>query len=62
MPLLPGQMGFRSLRYFLTKDDEKLRQSMREEVLSTQLEHFREFADVIAEVKEKGITISVVTL
>lgn len=56
MPLLPGQMGFRSLRYFLAKDDEKLRQSMREEVLSTQLEHFREFADVIAEVKEKGIT------
>ncbi len=54
-PLLPDTKGFRSLRYYLTNDTEEERQRMREEVLGTEIKHFREFADVLEDVKEKGI-------
>ncbi|RLB08775.1 MAG: peptidase M16, partial [Deltaproteobacteria bacterium] len=54
-PLLPDAKGFRSMRYYLTKDTEDVRQKMREEVLETQVQHFREFSDVLFQVKEKGI-------
>ncbi len=54
-PLLPDAKGFRSMRYYLTKDTEDARQRMREEVLETQVRHFREFSDVLFQVKEKGI-------
>ncbi len=54
-PLLPDAKGFRSMRYYLTKDTEDVRQKMREEVLETQVRHFREFSDVLFQIKEKGI-------
>ncbi len=54
-PLPPDAKGFRSLRYYLTKDTEDSRQRMRDEILGTQTQHFREFAEVLFQVKQKGI-------
>ncbi len=54
-PLLPDAMGFTSMKYHLTDDTDEARQEMREQILSTGPRHFREFADTLRAVKEKGI-------
>ena len=54
-PLFPDAKGFASMRYYLTKDTDEARQQMRDDILSTGIHHFREFAEVLRMVKERGI-------
>ena len=46
------------LRYLLGVTDEE-RQRRREEILSTSLEDFRKFGDVMEAVKDKGVVVAV---
>ncbi|XP_042442600.1 presequence protease 2, chloroplastic/mitochondrial-like [Zingiber officinale] len=56
---LPDAKGYTSLlRYLLGVTDEE-RQIRREEILSTSLTHFKEFADAIETVKNKGVAVAV---
>ena len=54
--LLPDAKGAQSLSRWLTDDTDSARALMREEILSTTEKHFREFADVLAEVARDGAT------
>lgn len=45
--LLPDAKGFVSLLRHLTGDSDASRQQMREEILGTELRHFREFGDIL---------------
>lgn len=54
--LLPDAKGAQSLSRWLTDDNEAARALMREEILSTTEKHFREFAEVLAEVARTGAT------
>lgn len=56
--LLPDAKGHASLLRHMTGDTNEVRQRMREDVLATTQKHFREFADVLAEVAKTG-TIAV---
>jgi Zn-dependent M16 (insulinase) family peptidase len=53
--MLPDAKGYASMLRYLTSDTDVARQRMRDEVLGTQLAHFREFAQVLERVKEKGV-------
>jgi Zn-dependent M16 (insulinase) family peptidase len=53
--LLPDAKGFTSMVRYLTKDNEEKRQLLRENVLSTSVEDFRNFADVLEGVKRSGL-------
>jgi len=53
--MLPDAKGFVSMTRYLTKNTDEARQKMREEVLETRKDDFRAFADVLDQVKEKGI-------
>ena len=53
--LLPDAAGYVSMARYITEDGEDDRRRMREEILAATREDFRAFADVLAEVKEKGI-------
>jgi len=53
--MLPDAKGFASLAMHLTGDDEVLRQKIRDEVLSTENRHFKEFGRMLADSREKGI-------
>ncbi|XP_074560044.1 presequence protease 2, chloroplastic/mitochondrial-like [Curcuma longa] len=56
---LPDAKGYTSLlRYLLGVTDEE-REIRREEILSTSLTHFKEFADAIEAVKNKGVAVAV---
>jgi len=56
---LPDAKGYSSmLRYLLGITDEE-RQRRREEILSTSLTNFKEFAEAIDAVKDKGVTVAV---
>ncbi|XP_015054875.1 presequence protease 1, chloroplastic/mitochondrial-like [Solanum pennellii] len=56
---LPDAKGYSSLlRYLLGVTDEE-RQRRREEILSTSLEDFRKFGDVMEAVKDKGVVVAV---
>lgn len=56
---LPDAKGYSSLlRYLLGVTDEE-RQRRREEILSTRLKDFKEFADAIESVKDKGVVVAV---
>ncbi len=52
--LLPDAKGMASFARHLTGDSEDIRQKMRDEILSTSLKHFHEFADVLDEASAKG--------
>lgn len=52
--LLPDAKGMASFARYLTDDTEELRQKMRDEILSTSLKHFHEFADILDEAAAKG--------
>ncbi|KAG5625093.1 hypothetical protein H5410_010311 [Solanum commersonii] len=56
---LPDAKGYSSLlRYLLGVTDEE-RQRRREEILSTSLEDFRKFGDVMEAVKDNGVVVAV---
>ncbi|XP_078441624.1 presequence protease 1 [Wolffia australiana] len=56
---LPDAKGYSSLLRHLLGISEEERQIRREEILSTSVKHFREFADAIEVVKEKGVVVAV---
>lgn len=51
---LPDAKGFTSMKRYLTRVTDEMRQKYRNEVLSTTNEDFREFADVLAKVRDYG--------
>jgi Zn-dependent M16 (insulinase) family peptidase len=53
--LLPDAKGFTSMVWHLTGETRETRQGIRHEVLGTTLADFRAFAEVLREVKERGI-------
>lgn len=53
--LLPDAKGFTALMRRLRGDTDEERQRIRDEVLSTDVSYFREFADVLDAVKTRGI-------
>ena len=52
--LLPDAKGAASLTRYLCGDTEELRQQMRDEILSTTVKDFRDFAEVMAEAAHGG--------
>lgn len=56
---LPDAKGYSSLLRYLLGVTEEERQRRREEMLSTRLKDFKEFADVIEVVKSKGVAVAV---
>ncbi|KAL8160389.1 hypothetical protein V2J09_001926 [Rumex salicifolius] len=56
---LPDAKGYSSLMRHLMGITEEERERRREEILTTSLKDFKEFADVIDAVKEKGVTVAV---
>ncbi|KAG2654224.1 hypothetical protein PVAP13_1NG489800 [Panicum virgatum] len=56
---LPDAKGYSSLlRYLLGITDEE-RQQRREEILSTSLKDFKEFADAVESIKDNGVVVAV---
>ncbi|KAJ0981481.1 hypothetical protein J5N97_009736 [Dioscorea zingiberensis] len=56
---LPDAKGYSSMLRYLLGVTEEERQRRREEILSTTLKDFKEFADAIKVVKEKGVVVAV---
>ncbi|GAB4853959.1 Homeobox protein PKNOX1 [Ancistrocladus abbreviatus] len=56
---LPDAKGYSSLLRYLLGVTEEERESRREEILSTSLKDFKEFADTIDYVKDKGVVVAV---
>ncbi|CAA6664336.1 unnamed protein product [Spirodela intermedia] len=56
---LPDAKGYSSLMRHLLGITEEERQIRREEILSTSVKHFREFADALEVVKDKGVVVAV---
>jgi hypothetical protein len=55
MYMLPDARGYTSLQRYLIRNTDEMRQQMREEILSTTIDHFRAFASVLRKVKDNGI-------
>jgi len=53
--MLPDARGYTSLQRYLIRNTDEMRQQMREEILSTTIDHFRAFASVLRKVKDNGI-------
>ncbi len=53
--MLPDAKGYVSMLRYLSCDTEELRQQMRDEVLGTKIADFKIFANVLDQVKDKGI-------
>ncbi len=53
--LLPDAKGYKSMLRFLKGETEADRQGLRDEVLATTSADFKAFADVLDELKERGI-------
>ena len=53
--MLPDAKGFSSMVRYLIGDTEENRQQMRDEILSTRAADFKEMAQFLEEVKNKGI-------
>ncbi|OAY39086.1 presequence protease 1, chloroplastic/mitochondrial [Manihot esculenta] len=56
---LPDAKGYSSLLRYLMGITEEERKMRREEILSTSLKDFKEFADAIDAVKNKGVVVAV---
>ncbi|KAK9287309.1 hypothetical protein L1049_015722 [Liquidambar formosana] len=56
---LPDAKGYSSLLRYLLGVTEEERQRRREEILSTSLNDFKEFADAIEAIKDKGVVVAV---
>jgi Zn-dependent M16 (insulinase) family peptidase len=54
---LPDAKGYTSLVRHLTGETDLFRQQFRDEVLSTELSHFREFADALETIRGAGATV-----
>ncbi len=54
---LPDAKGFASLVRYLTGTSDELLQQVRDEVLSTTTQHFRDFADVLDQVQAQGLVV-----
>ncbi len=52
---LPDSKGFVSMTRFLTGDTDDIRQKTRDEIMTTTISHFRNFAGVFDEMKRSGI-------
>ncbi|CAA7400918.1 unnamed protein product [Spirodela intermedia] len=59
---LPKAKGYSSLMRHLLGITEEERQIRHEEILSTSMKHFREFADAIEVVKDKGVVVAVASI
>ncbi|KAG2705435.1 hypothetical protein I3843_05G047400 [Carya illinoinensis] len=59
---LPDAKGYSSMLRYLLGITEEERQRRREEILSTRMQDFREFADAIESVKNKGVVAAVASL
>jgi presequence protease len=53
--LLPDAKGYVSMLRFLTGDTDQIRQTMRDEILATSGEEFRDFADHLQLIKDAGL-------
>jgi len=53
--LLPDSKGMASLLRHVTNDDTLRRAALRDDILSTNAQHFRDFADIMNEVQKTGI-------
>ncbi len=51
---LPDARGYTSMLRYLAGDTEESRQRLRDQVLSTSLENFHQFAEILEMVREKG--------
>ncbi|KAG9451388.1 hypothetical protein H6P81_011353 [Aristolochia fimbriata] len=56
---LPDAKGYSSLLRYLLGITEEERQTRREEILSTSLKDFKEFADAIETIKDNGVVVAV---
>ncbi|XP_031125769.1 presequence protease 1, chloroplastic/mitochondrial-like [Ipomoea triloba] len=56
---LPDAKGYSSLLRYLLGVTEEERQRRREEILSTRLADFKEFADALDAVRDKGVVVAV---
>nr|XP_016502803.1 PREDICTED: presequence protease 1, chloroplastic/mitochondrial-like [Nicotiana tabacum] len=56
---LPDAKGYSSLLRYLLGVSEEERQRRREEILSTRLDDFKKFGDVMEAVKDKGVVVAV---
>ncbi|GFS39992.1 presequence protease 2 [Actinidia rufa] len=56
---LPDAKGYSSLLRYMLGVTEEERQKRREEILSTSLHDFKEFADAIDAIKDKGLVVAV---
>ena len=54
---LPDAKGFTSLQRYLIGESDALRQELRDEILTTTPEHFRQFADVLDRVSAEGLVV-----
>lgn len=54
---LPDAKGYASMVRHLIGMTDEIRQQRRDEVLSTTQAHFREFADALAQVNERGLVV-----
>lgn len=55
--LLPDAKGAQSLARWLTNDTDEARAQMREEILGTTAKHFRQFADVLASLRQGAVCV-----
>jgi hypothetical protein len=53
--LLPDAKGYVSMMRYLTNDSEEKRQLLRNEVLNTSVKNFKDFANILETVKERGL-------
>jgi hypothetical protein len=53
--LLPDAKGDVSMMRYLTNDSEEKRQLLRNEVLNTSVKNFKDFANILETVKERGL-------
>lgn len=53
--MLPDEKGYTSMLRYLNGNDDESRQRIRDEVLSTTVQQFREFADLMEHVRDKGL-------
>ena len=53
--MLPDSRGYTSVQRLLIGNTDEIRRQLRDEILSTTADHFRAFADVLAEVNAKGV-------
>ncbi|GJN22364.1 hypothetical protein PR202_gb09920 [Eleusine coracana subsp. coracana] len=56
---LPDAKGYSSLMRYLLGITEEERQQRREEILSTNLKDFKEFADAVETIKDNGVVVAV---